>query len=230
MKPKLLFILLIASVFCAIVSFKPEPNAPKLYPELEAYFRGLNTKKIDGAKASSLNTIRENINYSDMDFTAWNCVFLCTENTFRSQASQVLLETLCYAKRHRNTRVHSAGVISGEINLKLIAYLIKIGYRISTKEGSAKNIYEVRYSDNSQPIILYSKNIEDKSLPKNDITSIVVCNRAIEMTCKNLQPIGVSVELPFENVSTEDSEEKVASTVDSIAVSMQYATERKAIK
>lgn len=229
MKPKLLSVVFAATVF-ATVSFAPEAAAPKLYPELEAYFKGINSKSIEKQQESSLHELRENITYSDLDYTDWNCVFLCTENTFRSQASQVLLETLCYTKRHRNIKAYSAGITSGEINPKLISYLAKIGYRIGKKKDVDKTIYEIRYNDSSQPIILYSKNTEDRSLPKNGVTSIIVCNRAIESACTNLQPIGVSVELPFDNVTTDDTEEKVEFTVNAIAVAMQYATERNSAK
>ena len=44
----------------------------------------------------ALENLKSNISFSTMDYSDYNVVFYCSENSYRSQASQILLQTLCY--------------------------------------------------------------------------------------------------------------------------------------
>ena len=220
-------LLAVVSMTTSFVSYRA---APKLYPELEAYFKSIDAKQYAKDQFSILENVRHNLTASDMDYMNWNCIFYCTENSFRSQASQVFLETLCYAKKHKKVKVFSAGVQASEINPKLIAYLSKIGYKVSKTNMEGKTAYEVKFSDDAKPILLYSKNVTDKSLPTSEVTSVIVCNRETEPICKDLKTEIRPFEIPFPNVGATDSDEKIESTLRSIAVAMQFMTEKKAVK
>ena len=230
MKKKILAFTVLATIACVAISFKHQNAAPKLYPELEAFFKSVPAKEFQKDQAGVLENMRENLNTSNMDYGNWNCVFYCTENSFRSQASQIFRETLCFSKRHKQVKSYSAGIHPGEINTKLIAYLSKIGYKISTSEKDGRKGYEVRYSDDANPVFLFAKSIDDKSLPKSNVASIIVCNHISEPLCSSLDRQHLPFELPFPNATINDSDEKIASIVKEIAVAMQYITEKKSVK
>ena len=174
---KLLSLYSLLSFFAIIgTSFKPSSVAPKIYPELEAYFKSVETKEFIKEHADGLATIKYYISSSHWDYEDWNLIFYGSENTFGSQASRVFAQTLCYAKNHRKIRAYSAGLTTGEINLKPIEYLTKIGYKITKTENDGKAMYAVRFSDRANPILLFSKTTEDKSLPTKDGTSVRVCD------------------------------------------------------
>lgn len=222
-------ILLLSVILTGMVlsSFKPV-LVPRLYPELEAYFKSIDVKQFEKSHLAALENIRENVNISNMDYDDWNVVFYCTENAFRSQASQVFLQTLCYANRFKRINTFSAGKTSSEVSPRLIAYLSKIGYRITSAEKNGIAVYEVKFSDNADPVILFSKTITDKSLPAKDVISVIVCDSKKEINCKDIQTAStLPFQLPFEKIVEADAEEKVHQTLKSIATEMVYVTQKK---
>lgn len=180
-----------------VSSFKPVTTAPKIYPEIEAYFKSIEGQNLTSEHRKALEIIKSDIFSSRLDYEDWNLVFYCSENSFRSQASQVFAQTLCYFNKHRKMKIFSAGLTSKEIDLKLISYLVKIGYKITKENHGGKLIYSVRYSDNADPILLFSKTVEDKSLPTKDATSVIVCSPQIESDCKGIEMASNALNLPF---------------------------------
>jgi protein-tyrosine-phosphatase len=226
MKKTIFALSMVIAAAIALTSFKTVSAPPKLYPELETFFNSLDVKKYDPTHLQSLENIKYNISTSSMDYDDWNLIFYCSENSFRSQASQVFVQTLCYAKKYRKIKVYSAGITVTEVNPKLIAFLSKIGYRITKTDKDGKSIYEVRFSDKADPIILFSKIITDNSLPKKDITSIVVCNVASENDCAALKTETSPLNLPFQKVAPSDPDDKIESILKSIAAEMLYVTSK----
>ena len=161
-----------------------------------------------------------------MDHENWNLIFYCSENTFRSQAAQVFAQTLCNANKFRRMKFFSAGLTSGEINPALIEYFSKIGYKLKKTEKAGKVEYELKFSDKSDPILLYSKTIEDPTLPKKIVTSVIVCDIKKETDCSNLQTETNPVSLAFEKVLPGDNSKKVESTLRSIAAEMLFVTKK----
>jgi hypothetical protein len=221
-------ILLLSVVLIAIAAFTIStiPAPPPLYPELEAYFKSVETKDFGKDHHEALENIKYNVTTSNTDYEDWNLIFYCSENIFRSQASQVFAQTLCYAKRYKKVKVYSAGYTSGDISPKLIAYLIKIGYKITKNQKEGKPVYEVRFSDKAAPIVLFSKTTSDQSLPKKDITSIIVCDVKNESDCATLKTETTPFNLAFSKVIETDPDEKIEATLKGIASEMVYVTQK----
>lgn len=224
MKRTIPVIAVVIAAVIALVSFKPVELAPRLYPELEAYFKTVNVKEFNKEHVGTLENLKYDIYLSHLDKGNWNVIFYCSENTFRSQASEVFAQTLCYAKKHKQIRVFSAGVSSGEISTKLIEYLSKIGYRITKTEKEGKAIYEVRFSDKADPIVLFSKTTTDISLPTKDVRSVIVCDIKAEAECAAIKTQSVPLNLAFKKVNETDDTEKIQSTLKNIAAEMLYVT------
>jgi hypothetical protein len=225
MKKLLIAFVVLISTAIVSASFTSVSAPAKLYPELENFFKSLDEKKFDPTHLQSLESIKDNINSSTMDYDDWNFIFYCSENSLRSQASQVYIQTLCF-KKFRKIKAWSAGITATEINSKLISVLTKIGYKITKTDREGKSVYEVRFSDKADPIILYSKTIADKSLPKKDIISIIVCDVANEIDCASLKTETTPLNLPFQRVSLSDSDDKIEATIKSIATEMLYVTRK----
>lgn len=224
-KATLLLTSLIA--FCiALTSFKTEAPAATLYPKLDAYFSSLDMNSVDKDHLAALGKIKEDIKSSSLYFDETNLVFYCSENSFRSQASEVFMETLCAVKKRKKVKVYSTGVTVTEVNPKLINYLTEIGYKVSKISQADRTVYEVRFSDKNDPIVLYSKNATDKSLPSKNVTPIIVCDAQKEVECKNIKTETTPINLPFQKVLADDNDEKIRSTIKSIATEMLYVTNK----
>lgn len=222
---KKLFLFIAVFIIAAIVvSFKPYETAPKLYPELEAYFKSVEAKDISQDHLGTLENLKYEIDLSGVDYDDWNLIFYCSENTFRSQAAQIFLQTLCYAKKRKMVKVFSAGLTSGEVNSKLIEYLISIGYRVTKSEKEGKTMYEVKFSDKAEPVTLFSKTAADKSMPKGYVRSVIVCDVAAETDCAPLKNREGFMNLAFPKVDTSLNDEKIRATLKDIAAEMVYAT------
>lgn len=225
---KLLFVFVTLIIVTVTgTSFSSPEMPPKLYPELESYFNSISKDDYLKSHYGSLEQIKLDISYSSLDYGYWNMVFYCSENTFRSQASQVFAQTLCYARNYKKMKIYSAGLSSGEINTKLIDYLKRIGYRITESKKDGKTHYEVKFSDKADPIILYSKTTADKSIPVRDLTSVIVCDIEKETDCAELKTESRAVQLPFEKVTSTDETTKIETTIRNIASEMLYVTSKK---
>ncbi|MGN7722295.1 arsenate reductase/protein-tyrosine-phosphatase family protein [Chitinophaga sp. 22620] len=219
------FVLLLTIVLFS--SFNRENAAPRLYPELDRYFAALNLKQVDQSHAQSLENIKSNLSMSNMDRADWNIIFYCSENSFRSQASQVFLQTLSFANKHKNVKVFSAGKTASGVDARLIDYLTQIGYKVSKTERRNATAYEVRFSDQADPIVLFSKPASDKSLPGSDVTSVIVCDSGKEAECKDIQTSSLQFKLPFEKVETADARDKAEKVLKHIATEMAYVTNKR---
>ncbi len=223
---KLILLCIILPACVLLTSFKRDA-APKLYPELEAYFKSVETKDLNKDHRQALENLKSDIiTTSHLDYVDWNLIFYCSENTFRSQASQVFAQTLCYAKRHKNMKIYSAGLTSGEIHPKLIEYLSRIGYRVTKTEKEGRSIYEVKFSDQADPVILYSKTIDDKTLPIKVDISVIVCDVKHETDCAALNTRSNPLNLAFPKVIITDAADKVETTLKSIAAEMVFITRK----
>lgn len=226
MKKTVFVLVILVAASITFTSFLNDSAAPRLYPGIEAFFKTLKGKEFDTAHHNALENIRYNISLTGLDVFDWNLIFYCSENTFRSQASQVFAQTLCYAKKHKKVKVFSAGLSAGDVNPKLIAYLSKIGYKVSKSEKDGINFYEVKFSDQADPVILFSKTVSDKSLPTKDLTSIVVCDVVKETECASLKFESTPLNMPFEKVHDGDANEKIEATIKGIAAAMLYVTKK----
>ena len=227
MKKLFSLVAVLTAITIIIASFKSADAPPRLYPELEAYFKSVETKEFSKEHLDALASIKNDISTSHMHYEDWNLIFYCNENTFRSQASQVFAQTLCYAKKHKKIKVFSAGLTSGEINPKLIDYLSKIGYKVAKDEKEGRFKYNVKFSEQADPLVLYSKTTSDKSLPTKDVTSVIVCDTKAEPDCATLKTEStLPLNLAFPKVLATDENDKVETTLKGIAAEMVYVTKK----
>lgn len=224
---KLVFLIAVILTGTVVSSFSPS-TAAKLYPELEVFFESIEKQPFDQARMGTLESIKDNVNISNLGYTDWNIIFYCSENAFRSQASQVFLQTLCFARKHKKINAFSAGKSATAVSPKLISYLSGIGYRISNTEHNGQAAYAVKFSDDADAILLFSKLVTDQSLPSMDVTSVVVCDSQKEQDCKGMSTVSSSpFELPFEKVNEADAYDKADKVLKEIATEMLYVTKKK---
>lgn len=221
---KLLLFSMVLTIALITTSHKTVTAPPRIYPELTTFFKSIDVSQLKAEHRESLENLKSHIESSSLGYDDWNLVFYCSENSFRSQASQIFSETLCFKNKLRRVKSFSAGQTTGQIHPKLIDYLKKVGYKVSKVEGDGKEVYEIRYSDVAEPIRIFSKTTADVSLPKNGLMSIIVCDVKKENECSNLTTPTKPFNLPFEKVQANDPLEKAETVLRSIAVEITYVT------
>lgn len=104
--------------------------------------------------------------------------FICTHNSRRSQFSQLWAQV---AANYYGVTAHcySSGVEVTSCNTRTIASLKRFGFECSYQEGE-NPVYKINFSPNSEPVVLFSKLINDPVNPLKDFASVMTCSHADE--------------------------------------------------
>lgn len=104
--------------------------------------------------------------------------FICTHNSRRSQFSQVWAHI---AANHFGVQVkcYSGGVEVTACNERTIESLKRFGLIVNSSGGENPK-YLVTFSNDSAPVVCFSKLFNDKSSPTKDFTAIMTCADAEE--------------------------------------------------
>lgn len=160
----------IAITLIALTSFSKSIFAPKLYPEIELYFKNLSPASISNQNKSGLAVLKDNLDFSRIDTRDYNVIF--TSDDEKSLAAQIILHTLAATKKLKRVNVFSCHT-STTISPQLVETLKKVGYKIQSKDN---NTFEIRFADNADPISLKNVNCTDKSIPAENRSVITLCN------------------------------------------------------
>lgn len=108
-----------------------------------------------------------------------NLNFICTHNSRRSQFSQIWAQTA--ADLHGiSANCYSGGVEVTAFNERAINSLKRSGFRISSKANGSNPVYFLFYSDDSEPIVAFSKVYDDPINKASRFAAVMTCNHADE--------------------------------------------------
>ncbi len=153
-----------------------------------------------------------------------NLNFICTHNSRRSQFSQVWAQTV--ADLHGiSANCYSGGVEVTAFNERAVNSLKRSGFRISSKANGSNPVYFLFYSDDSEPIVAFSKVYDDPINKASRFAAVMTCDHADE-NCPFIpgteQRIPVRYEDPKAFDNTEIESEKYDERSMQIASEMLY--------
>jgi arsenate reductase (thioredoxin) len=155
-----------------------------------------------------------------------NLNFICTHNSRRSHISQLWAQAAAHYYSIEKVNCFSGGTEATAFNPRSVKALKEVGFKIDmTKEGD-NPVYEVRYAENSAPVIAFSKKYDDPFNPKKDFAAIMTCSHADE-NCPLVVGASVRISTPFNDPkefdSTSQESLKYAESVHLIGREMLYA-------
>jgi arsenate reductase len=106
--------------------------------------------------------------------------FICTHNSRRSHLSQIWAQTMAFQFGIQNVFCYSGGTEATAIFPKVGEILQNQGFEILQLIESENPVYTIKFSENEQPIIGFSKTYFDAFNPKTNFGSIMTCNNADE--------------------------------------------------
>ena len=153
-----------------------------------------------------------------------NLNFICTHNSRRSQFSQIWAQTA--ADLHGiSANCYSGGVEVTAFNERAVNSLKRSGFRISSKANGSNPVYFLFYSDDSEPIVAFSKVYDDPINKASRFAAVMTCDHADE-NCPFIpgteQRIPVRYEDPKAFDDTELESEKYDERSLQIASEMIY--------
>ena len=106
--------------------------------------------------------------------------FICTHNSRRSHLSQIWAQTMAFQFGIKNVFCYSGGTEVTAMFSKVGETLQNQGFEILQLSESENPVYAIKFSENEQPIIGFSKTYFDAFNPKTNFGAIMTCNNADE--------------------------------------------------
>jgi protein-tyrosine phosphatase/arsenate reductase len=107
-------------------------------------------------------------------------MYVCTHNSRRSHFGQIWATVAAEYYGIKNVVTFSGGTEATAFNVNAIKALKEIGFEIQAKDESLNPIFEVKYSDDSNPTICFSKVYDDAFNPNTNFAAIMTCSDAEE--------------------------------------------------
>lgn len=106
--------------------------------------------------------------------------FICTHNSRRSHLSQIWAQTMAFHYGIKNVFCYSGGTEATAMFTKVAETLTNQGFQIQKLSETENPVYAVKYSQNENPIICFSKTYNNDFNPKSNFGAIMTCNNADE--------------------------------------------------
>jgi len=137
-------------------------------------------KNIKGERKEQLKPLVEYIQNKINNNETIRLNFICTHNSRRSHLSQIWAQTMAFHFGIKSIFCYSGGTEATAMFPKVAETLINQGFHIQKLSESENPVYGVKYAENENPIICFSKTYDNSFNPKSDFGAIVTCNNADE--------------------------------------------------
>ncbi len=106
--------------------------------------------------------------------------FICTHNSRRSHLSQVWAQTMASYFNIKNVYCYSGGTEATALFPKVAETLQNVGFKVMKISEGKNPVYTIKYSDNVNPVIGFSKTFDSDFNPKSSYAAIMTCSHAEE--------------------------------------------------
>lgn len=111
---------------------------------------------------------------------AINLNFICTHNSRRSHLGQIWMQTLAAHFNIKNLHAYSGGTEETAMAKPIVHTLTEQGFSITRLSDNTNPVYAIKTSNNSLPIIGFSKKYDHSFNPVSDFAAIMTCSQADE--------------------------------------------------
>jgi arsenate reductase (thioredoxin) len=137
---------------------------------------------------SNIPTDRKEILKSLVDFIfersirkeSINLNFICTHNSRRSHLAQIWAQVMAYHFGIDQVTTYSGGTEETAMFYKIKETILAQGFQVIQLSDGSNPVYAIKYSENSLPIICFSKAYNHHFNPSSQFAAILTCNSADE--------------------------------------------------
>ncbi len=149
-----------------------------LLSPLESFRKQLDFSSISEERKSILQELIHYVQKQKSESREIHLNFICTHNSRRSQFSQLWAQTASFYYGVK-TFCYSGGVEVTAINERAVASIKRFGFKVEQSgEGNPK--YAVSFSENENPLIMFSKLYDDASSAQSNFAAVMTCSHADE--------------------------------------------------
>lgn len=151
-----------------------------MFEEIKEIIKGFSSEKISDERKLVLeplvNYIQGKVNLNE----TIRLNFICTHNSRRSHLSQIWAQTMAFHYEINKLICYSGGTEATAMFPKIADTLRNQGFKILQLSESENPVYAVKYAQNENPIICFSKTYSHQFNPLGNFGAIMTCNNADE--------------------------------------------------
>ena len=150
---------------------------------------------------------------------------ICTHNSRRSHLVQIWTQVMAAEFGVEGLFAYSGGTEATALYPMVAKVLEKTGFEVDKLSDEKNPVYTVKYADNAQPIVCFSKKYDHNFNPKSNYVAIMTCSDADE-NCPVILGAEKRVKLTYEDPkafdNTPEQEEKYMERSIQIATEIKY--------
>jgi arsenate reductase len=193
-----------------------------LFPPIETNLKNLNLNSLSAERKEILQSLIDFIQLKVINQREIRLNFICTHNSRRSHLSQVWAQAAATYYGIPNVFCYSGGTEATAMFPMAAKTLEKAGFQIQTIADGTNPIYAIKYAENAQPIIGFSKTYDDAFNPKSEFAAIMTCSQA-DGGCPFIAGAEKRIPIMFEDPKAFDNTPQQAAKYEER--SLQIATE-----
>jgi arsenate reductase len=193
-----------------------------LYKQIEETISTLKVESISQERKLTLQPLIDFIQEKTIANKLININFICTHNSRRSHLTQIWAKSMAEYFGVEKVNTYSGGTEATAMFFKVAETLENQGFKIQEIAEVKNTIYTIKYDDNSQPIIGFSKKHDHEFNPKSEFAAIMTCSQADE-GCPFIFGAEKRIPITYEDPKLFDGKENQAEKYEER--SLQIATE-----
>ncbi|SKB28646.1 arsenate reductase [Parapedobacter luteus] len=174
-----------------------------MYPQLSQTIEKLRQQTISPERKAILQPL---INFIQQKVSARKNAdinFICTHNSRRSHLAQVWAQTAAHYFNIPEVYCYSGGTEATALFPKIVETLVEAGFRISVIASTDNPVYGIKYSENTLPVIGFSKRYDDSFNPTSAFAAVMTCSQA-DSGCPFIAGAGQRIAITFEDPKVAD--------------------------
>lgn len=152
-----------------------------MYSKLKTYISELESEfdSIPSSRKEELENVADYVRAKLEKGETTQLNFICTHNSRRSHLAQIWTAVAAVYYDLENIETYSGGTEATAFNPRAVAALERAGFKIENPGGENPK-YRVRFDDQSESMICFSKTFDDSVNPDSDFAAIMTCSDADE--------------------------------------------------
>ncbi|SHH79289.1 arsenate reductase [Chryseobacterium oranimense] len=175
-----------------------------MYPKLLETIELLKNQEINEDRKATLAPLVDFIQKKLEEKKDVNINFICTHNSRRSHLSQVWAQIAGIYYKVPGVTCYSGGTEETAMFPKVIETLKEQGFTILEISGTENPVYAVKSSENSHPIIGFSKRYDSPFNPASGFAAIMTCSQA-DGGCPFIVGADARIPITFEDPKISDN-------------------------
>lgn len=196
-----------------------------LFEKMEGFLSSLNPDSISEERRQLLQPLVDYVQQKKDAREEIRLNFICTHNSRRSHLSQIWAQAMAHHFGVKGVSCYSGGTEATALFPMVAETLENNGFQVKTLSSGKNPVYGIKYADNEQPVIGFSKKLDDDFNPKSEFVAIMTCDSANE-ACPFVPGAEKRVPITFEDPkafdNTPQQAEKYSERSRQIATEMYY--------